>query len=184
MSDSVPVTAPQTRRTVVLWGVVRALLTMAALVALYFLAPLDGLRILPLWITLSVACVLLVLVSAWEIRRISTSSHPALRAIEALAITVPVYILVFASTYYGMAAQDSAAFDVDGLTRLDTLYFTVTVFSSVGFGDIYAQSQNARALVTAQMILNLLVLGAGVSVFVGAVQRSRDSQTATTRTKG
>lgn len=179
MSDGSPVIDPQKRRRVVVWGVIRALLTMAALVAVYFVAPLDGLRLIPLWLSLSVACVLLVAVSAWEIRRIATSPYPALCAIEALAITVPVYLLLFASTYYGMAVQDAAAFDVDGLTRLDTLYFSVTVFSSVGFGDIYAQSQNARALVTAQMILNLLVLGAGIRVFVGAVQRNREAKTAT-----
>ena len=54
------------------------------------------------------------------------------------------------------------------------LYFAVTIFSSVGFGDIFAASQTARALVTIQMILNLLVLGAGIGVFVGAARRRRD----------
>ena len=76
------------------------------------------------------------------------------------------------------------AFDVDGLTRLDTLYFTVTVFSSVGFGDISALSQNARALVTVQMVLNLLVLGAGIRVFVGAVQRTREARSQTSQKSG
>ena len=83
MSDGSPASDPQKRRRVVIWGVIRALLTMAALVAVYFVAPLDGLRIIPLWLSLSVACVLLVVVSAWEIRRIATSPYPALRAVEA-----------------------------------------------------------------------------------------------------
>ncbi len=164
------------RRAVVAWGLIRALLTMAVLIVLYFVAPLDGLRFVPLWISLTVACGILVAIGAWEIRGIATSPYPALRAIEALAITVPLYILLFASAYYGMAAQDADSFDVGGLTRLDTLYFTVTVFSSVGFGDISALSQTARALVTVQMILNLLILGAGIRVFVGAVQRSREAR--------
>ena len=61
------------------------------------------------------------------------------------------------------------------LTRTDTLYFTVTVFATVGFGDISPASQAARLVVTAQMILNLIVLGLGVRLIVGAAQRARQS---------
>ena len=35
-----------------------------------------------------------------------------------------------------MARAYRASFTVEGLTRIDTLYFTTTVFSTVGFGDI------------------------------------------------
>ena len=58
---------------------------------------------------------------------------------------------------------------------MDALYLTVTVFSTVGFGDISAASQPGRILVTIQMILNLIVLGAGVRLLTGAVKRGRDS---------
>src|SRR5208282_4777456 len=60
------------------------------------------------------------------------------------------------------------------LTRTDSLYFTVTTFSTVGFGDITATSQAARLVVTVQMILDLLVLGLGIRVFIGAVQLARE----------
>ena len=43
----------------------------------------------------------------------------------------------------------------------------------MGFGDITAASQFARLMVTAQMVLDLLVLGLVVHVFVGAVQFAR-----------
>jgi voltage-gated potassium channel len=43
----------------------------------------------------------------------------------------------------------------------------------VGFGDITAASQFARLVVTAQMVLDLLVLGLVVRAFVGAVQLAR-----------
>jgi hypothetical protein len=36
------------------------------------------------------------------------------------------------------------------LTRTDALYFTVTVFSTVGFGDITAKTETARLVVTGQ----------------------------------
>ena len=56
------------------------------------------------------------------------------------------------------------------------LFFTVTVFATVGFGDITATSQVARVVVIAQMILDLLVLGLVVKVFLGAVEKGRERQ--------
>ena len=49
------------------------------------------------------------------------------------------------------------------------------MFSTVGFGDITATSETARLLVTAQMILDLLALGLGIRVFIGAVQLARQA---------
>ena len=72
-----------------------------------------------------------------------------------------------------MAAHHPANFSTHPLTRTDTLYFTVTVFSTVGFGDITAASQSARLVVTAQMLLDLVALGLLVRAFVGAVQVAR-----------
>jgi hypothetical protein len=59
------------------------------------------------------------------------------------------------------------------LTRTDALYFTVTTFSTTGYGDITAKSQTARLLVTFQMLADLVVLGFGVKVLLGAVQTGR-----------
>ena len=62
------------------------------------------------------------------------------------------------------------------LTRTDALYFTVTVFSTVGFGDITAKTEAARLVVTGQMIADLVVIGLAVKVIVGAVKRGRQQQ--------
>jgi voltage-gated potassium channel len=170
-------TAAPAFRRIIVWSLVRALLSMTVLVALYYAGPLDVLGGIPIGVSLAVAVIILVGISVWQIRAISTSEHPRLRGIEALSITVPLYILLFAAAYYAMALQEPAAFDVSALTRTDALYFTVTVFSSVGFGDISAASQSARVLVTVQMILNLLVLGAGIRVFVSASRRGSSGGT-------
>jgi len=45
------------------------------------------------------------------------------------------------------------------LTRSDSLYFTVTVFSTVGFGDITPKTELARLLVTGQMVVDVIILG-------------------------
>ena len=56
------------------------------------------------------------------------------------------------------------------LNRTDGLYFTITVFSTVGFGDIAPVSQLARVLVTVQMIVGLITVGLIAKLVVGAVQ--------------
>jgi len=51
------------------------------------------------------------------------------------------------------------------------------VLSTVGFGDITPNTDAARLLVTAQMLLDLLLLGFGVRVFVSAVNLGRQRRT-------
>ena len=61
------------------------------------------------------------------------------------------------------------------LTHTDGLYFTVTVLSTVGFGDITAKTEAARLVVTGQMIADLVILAVAVKIVVGAVSRGRQS---------
>ena len=128
----------------------RALILSTVLVILYFLAPLAWIDGIPVAVVLVVAPLILLLVSWWQIRAILRSSQPGLRGIEALAVIAPLYLLLFAATYFLMASADSASFSMDELTRLDTLYFTVTIFSTVGFGDISPASETARLVVTSR----------------------------------
>ncbi|RYP86264.1 two pore domain potassium channel family protein [Nocardioides guangzhouensis] len=67
------------------------------------------------------------------------------------------------------------------LNHTRALYFTTTVFASVGFGDITAETDRSRALVSTQMILDLVILGAVVRRLVTAV-RTRLHRSGTTRT--
>jgi voltage-gated potassium channel len=162
------------RRRQVGLGVLRSLATTIALVGLYYLLPLDHLASVPLAVILVVGLLVLLAVAAWQLRLVVRDRYPAVRASEALATTVPLFLLLFASCYFAMAAASPASFS-HHLTRTDSLYFTVTVFATVGFGDITATSQSARLVVTAQMILDLLVLGLGIRVFIGAVRLARQA---------
>ena len=49
------------------------------------------------------------------------------------------------------------------------MYFSTTIFSTVGFGDITAKSQAARVVVTLQMFLDLVILGLVARLVVNAV---------------
>ena len=130
-----------------------------------------------------VGLIVLTAMTVYQVRAVINASYPAIRAIEALATTAPLFLLLFAATYFLMAQADLSNFNVHSLTRTDALYFTVTVFATVGFGDIVATTQLARLLVTVQMILDLGVLGLGLRVFLGAGQRGRQQHTAQQETK-
>jgi voltage-gated potassium channel len=152
--------------------VLRIVGSITALVALYYLLPLDhsstGAAVTILVIGLAVFIGLV----AFQVRTIIRSPFPGLRAIESLATSVPLFLLLFASSYLVMAAMSASNFG-GHLTHTDGLYFTVTVFSTVGFGDITAKTQAARLVVTGQMIADLVILGLAVKIIVGAVSRGR-----------
>jgi hypothetical protein len=164
---------PLRRRRLVVAGLLRALAITAVLVGLYYLAPLDALSRPPPAARFAAALLVLIAAMVWQVRAVLSSPNPAVRAIEGMAATTPLFLLLCAATYYIQARSHPQSFNVAELTRTDTLYFTVTVFSTVGFGDIAATSQLTRILVTLQMILDLIVLGLGVRVLVGAVRVGR-----------
>jgi len=159
--------------------VVRALLRAAGstvvLVAVYYLLPLDR---SPAWAAvtvLAVGLVALVALVAFQVRSIVGSPFPGLRAVEALATSLPLFLLLFAGTYLVMAAISAGNF-TQPLTHTDALYFTITVFATVGFGDITARTEAARLVVSGQMIVDLVIIGLGARIVVGAVRRGRQRQ--------
>jgi len=164
---------PAQRRRMITRGLLRAFVVTAVLVALYYLAPLDRITRIPLWVSLTVALLALGALTAYGLRAVLRAAHPGVRAVEALATTAPLFLILFSAAYFVLARDSASNFNVHALTRTDALYFTITVFSSVGFGDIAATSQTARVLVMSQMILDLVVIGLVVRLFVGAVQHAR-----------
>jgi voltage-gated potassium channel len=155
------------------WAITVTLLRSAAAAGLlliaYYRAPLDR----PLdwatgWLFL-LALVLFAAVMAVSVRGVLRSDQPRLRAIRAIGLGVPLLLVVFASTYCTIAAQEPSAFS-EPLDRTDGIYFTVTVFATVGFGDITPVSELARVLVTVQMLVGLVAVGLIAKVLLGAVQ--------------
>jgi len=139
------------------------------LVLAYYQAPLDR----PLdrstaWLFL-LALLLFAGVMAVSVRAILRSDQPRLRALRAVGLGLPLLLTVFASTYCTVAGQQPAAF-TEPLSRTDGIYFTVTVFATVGFGDIAPVSELARVLVTVQMLVGLIAVGVIAKLVLGAVQ--------------
>jgi hypothetical protein len=174
---------PATRRRLVRRALTRAALSVAMPVLLYYLLPMDqtlgGAPIL----LLAVGLLAFAAFAAWQIRTILRSAYPALQATEAVALTISLFLILFATTYFLMARSQSGMFD-ENLSRTDALYFTVTVFATVGFGDIVPTSEAARVAVMIQMLADLIVLGLLIRTILRAIDASRQRKTTATGTPG
>jgi len=170
-----PEIRPRARRVVA--TLLRAAISTIALVALYYLLPLDRYSVAFGVGTLLVGLVGLVLLVTFQVRSIMAAEFPVLRAVGALATSAPLFLLQFAASYFILGRFSAANFS-ESMTRTDALYFTVTVFATVGFGDITATSQGARVLVMGQMLLGILVVGLGARLFVDAVKQGQARQPA------
>lgn len=147
----------------------RSALVTAGLVAAYYLLPLDGGTTARTASLLALGLVGVALFFAWEVVVIAHSPYPRLKAVEALASTLPLFLLLSATAYYLLERAAPGSFS-EPLTRTDSLYFTVATFATVGYGDITARSQVARVLTTLQMAGGLLLVGVAARVLAGAVQ--------------
>lgn len=165
---------PQGRRAALL-TTVRSLLTLAVLLAAYYVLPLDSAFTAATVLALVGGGVVVAALLAWQVRTIMRSARPGLRALTALATALPLFLLLFASAYYLLERSAPESFS-ESLSRTDALYFTMTVFSTVGFGDISPRSEPARLLVTGQMAANFLLIGVAARFLVGAVQEGRRLQ--------
>jgi voltage-gated potassium channel len=175
-----PVEATLTRRqswTLGLRAVGQVALSMAVLGAMYFLIPTKDPgqdSDLP-WMVLEL--VLFGVVFALQIPAIIHAKFPIVRAAITLGILVPLYLLVFARLYLSSSLSDPANFS-EPLDHATALYFTVTVFATVGFGDIVAKTDSMRLVVTAQMLINLVVVGAFIRILISAARRGLEQKTA------
>lgn len=140
-----------------------ALLNLLAVVTatgVYFALPLGVFGETATWAFAGVfaAGMLLVAVAiARQVRHYRSGSTAVTGLITALCLAV----LFFASVYFGLSAHRPA--EIAQLrTELDALYFALSITSTVGFGDVHATGQLARAAVSAHLGFNLLFLGAAV----------------------
>ena len=166
---------PRARRRIILTSILRSAMVSVAIVIGYCVLPMSRFdEAALLWLAGGLAVVAVVL--AWQIREIARSPYPRVRLAGALATSVPLFFAVFATTYYVMGQADPGNF-TEPLSRLDAAYFTVTIFATVGFGDIAAVSEAARAVAMVQMLGDLLIVGLVARMLVNAVQtglRERD----------
>ena len=77
--------------------------------------------------------------------------------------------MAFAAGYLSLSHADVTHFS-EPLDHTPALYLAVTIFSTVGFGDITPEGDLAQAVVSIQMILDLVVIGAVVRLLTTAAK--------------
>ncbi|WP_394769321.1 potassium channel family protein [Lacisediminihabitans sp.] len=160
----------RSRRRLLGLTALRLTLSSVALLTVYYLLPIGALHGLSTILFFIVGCAVFFVVLGWEIRTIVVADYPRLRAVEAVAVAFLLLIVVFSSVYFAMSDADAGAF-TEPLTRSDGLYFTITVLSTVGFGDIAPSTDASRLVTSVQMLLDLALLGVVVRLIVGAVRQ-------------
>ena len=159
---------PAQRNRLITKMLTRSIVVALLIVVAYYTLPLDRPADIGL-VILVVGLLALAGILTWQIRMIVGSPFPRIRAAETLIVGIPLLLVVFASVYYLIDKAQVDSFS-EAMTKTDAMYFTVTVFSTVGFGDITATSEVARTLVTLQMLFNLVVFGLVAKLIFGAVE--------------
>jgi voltage-gated potassium channel len=146
----------------------RALMVILGTMVFYYAVPVGEVPS-SLGIVFSVLGVLGGLgITVWlalrQLRRLigSDPSDESVR-IEGLLFLVYVVVPMFALGYFGLEKADPSQFD-ELATKTDSLYFTVSTLATVGFGDVHAVGQLARAVVIIQIAFNLVFVGTLVSL--------------------
>jgi voltage-gated potassium channel len=151
--------------------IAQALVAVAVLLALYYVVPTPASRVGP------VVCAIVFLgVVSLELRAVVRDPMPVPRAALAMARLLPLFIVLFAWVYVAMSVSDPSTFS-EPLTRSAALYFTITVLSTVGFGDITPVADVARLMVSVQMICDLVLIAIIVKLITGVAKRARAQRT-------
>ena len=111
-ADPEPAARPETRppRRTIVRAALRAVGSTAALVALYYLLPLDRSSTWVAVTMLAIGLAWLIALVAFQVRWILRSRFPGLRGVEALATSIPLFLLLFASTYVVLATISASNF--------------------------------------------------------------------------
>jgi voltage-gated potassium channel len=96
------------------------------------------------------------------------TGHPGVR-LDVLVLLVVVVVPLFALGYYAIERGDSSQF-AELETKTDALYFTMSTLATVGFGDVHAAGELARALVTVQIAFDVVFVAALVSVLTAQLR--------------
>ena len=158
-------------------GWFRTTATSFLLVLVYFVVPMgQGDEPLPLAVSATVSVLAVLGMAMLAVRRIrKLIEDPRLADLPTLALMVVLTMVVFAVGYFML--ENSSTGQVEGLhTRLDSLYFTLTMITTVGFGDVHPAGQAARAITCLQMVFNAVFLGALIRTGTTQLARRREAE--------
>jgi len=163
---------PRSRRREITATVVDATLACVLLLGVYYVIPFTDLSSGQSLLRLALGVGIFVMVLVWQLRRVTRAEYPVLRAVHGLAVTIPLFLVAFAAVYLSLSLGTETHFSEE-LDHTGALYLAITIFSTVGFGDITPESELARILVSVQMLLDLVVIGVVVRLLTTAAKTGR-----------
>ncbi|HEX5861731.1 MAG TPA: potassium channel family protein [Nocardioides sp.] len=144
-------------------------LILVAVVAVYFVVPVSPDLQRNTLIRVLVAILVLAVMAAGVVRQLRQHIDDTDRRVDGLIVSIAVVVAVFSLCFYTLEQRDPSQFD--GMrTRLDALYFTVATAATVGYGDVHAVGQAARALVLVQMAFNVVFIGTAVALLSSRIR--------------
>jgi voltage-gated potassium channel len=159
-------------RPILLAAMARVSGIVAAVLLVYFLIPIEGKNAATAAAAGALLGITIILtVFARQMARISRSQRPVLAALEALVLVFGLFLCSFALLHVSISEADPGAY-TQVVDKVAGIYFTTTILTTVGFGDISPVSDTARVVVTLQMILGLLLIGSAVKALGFSARRA------------
>ena len=157
----------------------RSLLSLVLLLAIYYAVP-EGIFGSTVAAVISIATLvgggaLLAWQITGQVRRQFRDGDDDAVELQSVLLLAYLGVIVFALGYFFLARSTDG--QMAGLrTKTDALYFTVSTLGTVGFGDIHPVGQAARALVTAQIVFNLVFLGSLARLLTGQLRQRAEAR--------
>ncbi len=162
-----------TRRVVVGRSVARSLATIVVVLAIYFAVPIG--TEFGAWALAAGAVLTMIGIGylfVYQLRRIRTATYPMVRAVEGVVSIAVIYLVATSAVHVALSEHSAQAYSEE-LSRLDSVYFTVTMVTTVGFGDITPVTAVARSLTTLQMVLGVILVTGVVRVLIWVARTER-----------
>jgi hypothetical protein len=147
---------PERRKRVAL-AVARTVAAWVIFIGIYYFLPFNAKYTYDAIIRLAIGALIFVVILYVQVGHIRGADVPELMAIESIGTIVPFFLIAFAGTYLTLSSASQANFSVP-LNHTNALYFTITVLSTVGFGDIIPRQDISQIIVSFQMLIDLLVI--------------------------
>ncbi len=103
--------------------------------------------------------------------RLYTSPRPLIEGALFIIVMIALLILSYSWMYLSLSESQPESF-TEPLTKISAAYFTVTVLSTVGFGDITPVLDTPRMIVTTQMLIGLTLFTVALKTVTGSAKRA------------
>ena len=160
--------SPERRNRIAL-AAVRTAAAWVIFIGIYYVITFDAKYSYDAIIRLGVGVLIFAAVIYVQIRHIQGSDVPEIRAIESIGTIVPFFLVLFAGTYLTLSHASQSNFSTP-LNHTSALYFTITVLSTVGFGDITPKQDISQIIVSVQMLFDFIVIVAVVRLLITTAQ--------------